>query len=87
MVVAAGDTLSPLPDPTKVPPQDEVYQRITGEVPPPPPLKVREVLCPTHIVGTLAVAETGSVAGWFTVTVTEAQVVLFEHGAGVSYLP
>lgn len=87
MVVVVGDTLNPLPVPASVPPQDEVYQRITWPVPPPPPFKVSVLLCPLQIVVEDAVADVGLAAGWFTVTVTVAQVVLFEQGDEVVYLP
>lgn len=70
-----------------MPPQEEVYQRITSPVPPPPPFKVSVVLWPLQIVDWEAVAETGSAETVFTVIVTDAHAEFTEHGAPVSYLP
>src|SRR6266566_4964604 len=56
-------------------------------VPPPPPLSVSVVELPLQMVEELAVAEVGSADFWFTVTVTEAQVVLKLQGAPSSYRP
>ena len=76
-----------MPVPTKMPPQDEVYQVITWPVPLPPPLSVNAVLWPLQITSEPAVADVGSDGTWFTVIVTETQLELTEQGAPISYLP
>jgi hypothetical protein len=73
VVVTAGLTEIPLPDPTDVPPHEPVYQCIISPVPPPPPVKVRVVFCPLQIVAGDAEADVGLVETWFTVTVTWIQ--------------
>ena len=80
MVVVVGLTERPFPVPAEVPPQEAVYHFIVSPVPLPPPLSVRVVLPPLQIVAEPAEAEVGSTDFWFTVIVTDEQVVLKLHG-------
>ncbi|MNQ46006.1 hypothetical protein D3C85_598070 [compost metagenome] len=66
MVIGLTERLLPLP--AKVPLQEAVYHFIVSPVPPPPPLSVKIVLPPLHIVVTLADADIGSADLWLTVT-------------------
>lgn len=86
-MVVVGDTLNPLPVPTGVPPQEEVYQLIVCPVPPPPPFKVSVVLWPLQIVVCEAVADVGFAGTWLTVTVTWAQDEINGQALPTSYLP
>ena len=86
-MVANGVTERLLPVPTNIPPQEALYHLITSPSPPPPPVNVIIAFCPLQIVDGVAVAEVGPTETLFTVIVTDAQLLLTEHGAPVSYLP
>ena len=78
-----GLTEKLLPVPTSVPPHEAVYQFIIHPVPKVPPLIESKLAFPLQITAGNAVAVVGAIDSWFTVTVTEAQAVLKEQGAGV----
>jgi hypothetical protein len=78
MVVVVGLTLKLLPVPTNVPPQEAVYQAMVSSSPPPPPTSERVLEPPLQIVLGVAVADDGSADLCFTVTVTDAQVVVLQ---------
>ncbi len=75
MVVAVGLTESPLPEPTRDPPQLPLYHLITVPVPPPPPFRVRVVLCPLQMVAVETVAEVGLVDLMLTTTLATEVVI------------
>ena len=63
--------------PTKVPPQEPLYQRKLAAVPSEPPETVNTVLPPLQMV-LVPVIAVGAVESVFTVTSCEAQVVVLQ---------
>jgi hypothetical protein len=76
-VLPLGDTVTLLPVPTNVPPQEPEYQVATAPVPAEPPTKVKTVEPPAQmvVVPEMLVGATDSV---FTVTACDAQVVVLQ---------
>ena len=66
-----------LPVPADVPPHEPVNHSATAPVPALPPTSVRVVLLPLQMVETPEILR-GAVEGVFTVTLTEAQVVVLQ---------
>ena len=76
-MVLVGETTSPLPVPTSVPPHEEVYHFTVASWLP-PPVKVKVVLPEPHIVVTLAVADVGATKDDEIVTVAVALFVAIQ---------
>ena len=92
-MVAVGDTeilpFEPDPVPTNVPPQLPEYHFHDPQEPNEPPLTVKVEVPPTGILAGLAVAEVGFVEFVqedVTVTVTDAQAVVFPPSALTKYV-
>ena len=66
-----------MPDPTAVPPHEAEYHLAVAPVPALPPTSVRVVLSPLQTVKTPEILR-GAVESVFTVTLTEAQVVVLQ---------
>ena len=73
----AGLTVTLLPLPTSVPPQEPLYQRTTPPVPTVPPDTVSVVEPPVQIV-VVPVMLVGATESVLTVTAVEAQVVVLQ---------
>lgn len=77
MVLAVGETEIELPVPTDVPPHEPVYHSAVAPVPAEPPLKVKVVDDPEHIV-VVPVMLVGAVLFVLTVTNCDAQAVVLQ---------
>ena len=66
-----------MPVPASVPPHEAEYHLAVAPVPALPPTSVKVVLPPLQIVETPEILR-GAVEGLFTVTLTEAQVVVLQ---------
>ena len=85
-MVLIGETVIDDPVPTKVPPQEPLYQMNAPPVPREPPFTLKRVLCPLHIAAEETVIEPGAVEAVFTVTVKDAHAVVVGQGADPSAL-
>ena len=77
VVLVVGETVMLLPIPAGVPPHEAVYHLAIALVPALPPTSVKVVLPPLQMVETPEILR-GAVEGVFTVTLTEAQVVVLQ---------
>jgi hypothetical protein len=77
-VVTVGETVMLLPVPAGVPPQEPENHCAVAPVPAVPPDKVKVVDAPAQIVVAVAEIPVGATEGVFTVTVTDAQVVVLQ---------
>ena len=75
MVFVVGETVILLPIPASVPPHEAEYHLAVAPVPALPPTSVKVVLPPLQMVEVPEILR-GAVEGVFTVTLTEAQVVV-----------
>ena len=73
--MVVGETVIEFPVPAEVPPQDAVNHSTVAPVPIVPPLTVRVVLAPLHIVEVPVIA-VGATDDVLTVTNCDAQVVV-----------
>ncbi len=76
MVVAVGLTLTEVPVPIAVPPQDPLYHFQLAWKPSVPPLTVRVTVLPPQVVSLLAVMPVGATDLLFTLMVLLAQAVV-----------
>ena len=77
MVLVVGETVILLPVPASVPPHEAEYHLAVAPVPALPPTSVKVVLPPLQMVEVPEILR-GAVEGVFTVTLTEAQVVVLQ---------
>lgn len=77
-MVVVGLTVKVLPLPSKVPPQDPLYQLYCAPVPNVPPTADKLVVLPEQMVVAVAVALVGAVDNVLTLTVMLAQAVVLQ---------